>query len=76
MPTNIAVWLTEPGTDVLCTDNQWINQVISCIDEDKWFEALELGIFAEEWNRLKELAWVSHIALAHSWGHVERDAGG
>lgn len=72
MPTSIAHWLTEPGNDVICTDNQWITQPITVIDEEKWFDALEMGIFEEEWNRLKELAWVSHISMAYSWGNVER----
>lgn len=76
MTTSIAMWLLEPGNDVLCTDNQWMTQPISTIDEEKWFEALDLGIFADEWNRLKELAWLSHINMAHSWGHVERASGG
>ena len=75
MRTTIFMWLTQPGNDVICTENQWTTQPISYIDEEKWFEALEMGIFAEEWNRLAESAWVNHIDMAHSLGDLEMIAG-
>jgi hypothetical protein len=66
MPNSIYLWLTQPGNGVVFTDTA-MEQEISSIDEEKWFEALEMGCFEVEYRRLEDKRWIYQVSAAQSW---------
>jgi hypothetical protein len=72
MTNSIYLWLSQPGNGVVFTDTPLINQEINPIDEEKWFEALEMGCFEVEYRRLEDKRWIYQVSAAHSWSTFER----
>lgn len=68
MPKSIAMWLREPGNDIIFADAGWVNMSIDYVDEDDWFYGLETGLFEWEYRRLEGLrkGWLKTIGYSNS----------